>query len=186
LNDLHRTAKPTDRPPPDSIRLQRELTDVGALLRSSLEPLRRQAADLEIDVRVDVLGTPPKLSVDPEKIAWAVTSLVGNALRYVVEGSCSRPGGCIIVHVTHEPRVGEVLVAVHDDGPGISDEKMTSLFHRREGSPHAAGIGLLMVREVAEAHGGRIHVESRCGAADHGTSITLVFPVVETESASAP
>jgi len=159
-----------------SIRVRFEDTDVAALLRSSLRPLIEQAKEQHIELRVETLGDVPKFSVDNEKLAWAVSALVGNALRYVRRGTAERAGGSVLVHVVDEKESGEIAIAVHDDGPGIPEEKLPYLFERRSGAHHAEGLGLLLVRDIVAAHGGRIEVESRTGVEEHGTSISFRIP----------
>jgi signal transduction histidine kinase len=162
-----------------AIPLRREQTDVVGLLRSSLRPLIQQAEEQKIELRVESMGPIPKLRVDPEKLAWGVSALVGNALRYVRRGNGQGPGGSVLVHVQHEEGTPEIAIAVQDDGPGIPREKLPFLFERREGAPHAEGLALSLVRDIVSAHGGRVEVESRTEADDpeeHGTSITLWLP----------
>jgi signal transduction histidine kinase len=154
-----------------------EETDVAALLRSSLAPLIEQAKEQQIELRVATLGAVPKLSIDNEKLAWGVATLVGNALRYVRRGSETRAGGSVLVHIEHIEETNEIAIAVQDDGPGIPKEKLPYLFERRSGAPHVEGLALSLVRDIVTAHGGRIEVESRTGAEEHGTSITIRMPI---------
>ncbi|MDB5215044.1 MAG: Sensory box histidine kinase [Myxococcaceae bacterium] len=158
----------------NSIRVRFEDTDVAALLRSSLTPLIEQAKDQHIELRVETLGDVPRLAVDNEKLAWAVSALVGNALRFVRRGSAERAGGSVLVHIV--PEAKEVAIAIQDDGPGIPKEKLPYLFERRSGAHHAEGLALSLVRDVVAAHGGRIEVESRTGPEEHGTSISIRIP----------
>lgn len=155
-----------------------EETDVPELLSASLRPLVVQAARDAIELHVATMGEIPKLLVDRDKLAWSVTLLVGNALRYVAHGKpAGEPGGSVLVHVTHVGAWGEVAVSVQDDGPGIPDDKLPYLFERRSGAVHAEGLALTLVRQIIAAHGGRIEVESRCDPEVHGTSITIVLPI---------
>jgi signal transduction histidine kinase len=103
----------------------------------------------------------------------ALTSLVDNALSH------EHQGGTVELRVR---RVGsQVSAAVSDDGIGIDPETMATLFTRfSHGSEHTAhhgrmpyGIGLALVREIAQAHGGEIAVES---IQDKGTTFTLTLP----------
>jgi signal transduction histidine kinase len=161
------------------IPLHVEQTDVPELLRASLHPLVEQASRSRIDLRVATLGEVPPLWVDREKLAWSVTALVGNALRYVAHGDVrGEAGGSVVVHVTRA-ETGEDMVAisVQDDGPGIPDDKLPFLFERREGAAYAEGLALSLVRQIVAAHGGRIDVESRRDADEHGTSITMLLPI---------
>ena len=160
---------------PKSILVRFEPTDVPALLRSSLAPLVKQAKDHAIELRVETMGEVRQLPIDPEKLAWGIATLVGNALRYVRRGNAERPGGSVLVQVD-EGHEGHVAIAVQDDGPGIPQEKLPYLFERRSGAPHADGLALSLVRDIVSAHGGRIEVESRTDPEEHGTSITIHLP----------
>jgi signal transduction histidine kinase len=159
----------------DAIPLRRAPCDLERLLSSALEPLRGQARAADVDVRVHAEGLPRELGVDPEKLAWAVTVLVGNALRHVRHGSRILPGGSVEVRLRQQD--GDVLVVVEDDGSGIPADRLPGLFRRDPGRPHAVGLALTLVQDVVAAHGGTIDVASSTGASDHGTRITLRLPV---------
>lgn len=97
--------------------------------------------------------TPVQVRVDPVLVERAVGNLLDNAVKY------SPPGAPIEVSV----RDGEVVVA--DRGPGIAEEDLPRIFDRfyRAATARAkpgAGLGLAIVREAAEAHGGRATAES--------------------------
>jgi signal transduction histidine kinase len=162
--------------PQTSILVRFEEADVAALLRSSLAPLIRQAKEDQIELRVETLGNVPQLVVDPEKLAWGIATLVGNALRYVRRGSAVSAGGSVLVHIVNDDSAPDVAIAVQDDGPGIPEEKLPYLFERRSGAPHAEGLALSLVRDIVSAHGGRIEVESRTDGEERGTSITIFLP----------
>jgi signal transduction histidine kinase len=167
-----------DRPTEGTIPLALEETDLHELLHGSLRPLIEQAARSRIELRVAVLGKVPHLRVDREKLAWSITALVGNALRYVAHGQIGGDaGGSIVVHLTPAEVAGEVAISVQDDGPGIPDDKVPFLFERRSGAVHAEGLALSLVRQIVSAHGGRIEVASRRDPGDHGTSVTILLPV---------
>ncbi len=161
----------------DALPLRREPTDLVARLRSNLEVFQRQAeaADIALNIAVDD-RMPAVVSIDAEKIAWAITALVGNALRYVRRGSSIRPGGTISVQASYNPAPAEVALQVQDDGPGIPPDKLPFLF---SGGPDRSrvGLALLLIREVVEAHGGKIEVLTETEAFRHGTTIRLTLPV---------
>src|SRR5262249_59937176 len=72
----------------DALPLHRAETDVRALLSGSLEVMRRQAKAAGIVLTVDAdQNLPATMPFDGDKIAWATTVLVGNALRYVHQGT---------------------------------------------------------------------------------------------------
>ena len=155
-----------------------EETDVPELLVACLRPLAEQAARYRVELHIATMGEIPKLQVDRDKLAWAVTVLVGNALRYVVHSrTADELGGSVLVHITHIDASSDVSISVQDDGPGIPEERMPYLFERRSGAVHADGLALSLVRQVVAAHGGRIEVESRRDPEVHGTSITIGLPI---------
>jgi signal transduction histidine kinase len=129
-----------------------------------------------VTLRIEIDSLPRVVVLDPEKIAWAVTSLVGSALRHVHEGP-DASGGAIDVHATWDGRRREITIAVTDDGPGIPDDVRDRLFRRATGEPHAVGLTLGIVRDVVAAHGGSIEVATSTDAIDHGTAITLHIPI---------
>jgi two-component system sensor histidine kinase MprB len=109
--------------------------------------------------------TPTKVHVDPVLLERAVSNLLDNAVKY------SPVGAPIEVTV----REGQVIVADH--GPGVADEDMPRIFDRfyraaASRSKPGAGLGLAIVREAAEAHGGRATVES----SPQGARFTLTLP----------
>jgi signal transduction histidine kinase len=161
----------------DAVPLHRLPTDIRNLLRSSLDFLRRQAdaADIALSVRV-VDAVPGAVLLDRGKIAWAVTALVGNALRYVRRGSQTMPGGSIAVLATYEPAARQIVIEVQDDGAGIPPDRLSSLFGGNPESPGTA-LGLTMVRDVVAAHGGTLTVTSSTDAFSHGTTVGFTLPV---------
>jgi signal transduction histidine kinase len=158
-----------------AIPLHRRIVDVHDLLVGAIQLLREQAEALDVELVVD--GTPgaARVSIDPEKIAWAVTTLVGNALRHVRKGSRRTVGGTIGVRIDVQGRW--LRIAVEDDGPGLPEEKLAVLFARTGEVRHGVGLGLLMIRDVVVAHGGDVQVTSRLGAPDHGTSVVMRIPL---------
>lgn len=160
----------------DAIPLRRTPTDLRDLLRSSLATLGEQADSCDVALRVQVDdGVPAAVSLDRAKIAWAITALVGNALRYVRHGSRSMPGGTISVRASHDPDGREVAIVVGDDGPGIAEDRLQTMFSRAPEAP-GAPLALMMVRDVVAAHGGRFAISSDTTHPDHGTKVTLTLP----------
>jgi signal transduction histidine kinase len=95
----------------DALPLRRRPTDLRGLLRSTLEVMQRQAKAFDVALNVEVDRQVPAVVVlDAEKIAWAVTALVGNALRYVRHGSHAMPGGSIAVQVSYNSAGPEATI----------------------------------------------------------------------------
>ncbi len=110
---------------------------------------------------------------DPDRLKQVMLNLVDNALRYTPRG------GTVTLDLLR--RGEEAVFQVRDSGPGIPAEHLPRIFDRfyRVDLPRTRGIGgtglgLAIAREVAEAHGGRIDVESRVG---EGSTFSLVLPV---------
>jgi signal transduction histidine kinase len=154
-----------------AIALHCQPTDVIALLTSSLEPLARHAARQNVELRVDECGEVPPVSIDRNKLAWCVATLAGDALRYLGGVHPAAFGGTIRVHVEHAPNVPEmVAISIYDDGPGLPTTTQPHLVEPRV--IDADGLVLTLIREIVDAHGGRLDV--------NGTRITLHVPVAAT------
>lgn len=160
-------------------------TDLRALFASTTEALSEQARELDVDFRIEAAPELPQIAViDPEKIAWAVATLVGNAFRYVRRGTRRLPGGSIGIALGFDAKTNEITIAVEDDGPGIPADKVPWLFKRQSGTVHAAGLGLRLIHDIVVAHGGSATVESCCEGIEHGTKITLRLPWVKPAQSS--
>jgi signal transduction histidine kinase len=154
------------------IPLVRQDADVGVLLEVATEVMQRQAAahGVRLNIHIDD-NVPTTVHVDRDKVAWAITSLIGSALRHV-----QGPGGLIVVSVSYEATSPSLFVAVRDNGPGISAERLKSFLRRDRWRPGSA-LALLLVEDIAVAHGGRVDVESKSDALDHFTSVRMSIPL---------
>ncbi len=160
----------------DALAIRRTPTDIRALLTSKLDVLMSQAAALDVTLSVVVADdVPAVMHLDPEKVAWAVTTLVGNALRYVRSGSRLMPGGTITVRAGFDPRRSQVAIEVQDDGPGIPADTVARLFKRDGLNVRGAGLALLLIADICAAHGGSVDLRSHTNVSEHGTTIRLLF-----------
>ena len=141
---------------PPSIPVYLEVTSVPGLLVAALRPLQEQARRSRIELHLAALGDVPETAVDREKIAWAVTALVGNAIRYESKDDA---GGSVIVHVTYDDKTSTLGIAVQDDGPGIPDEAVMA------GELGPADLGVDADRQV-EALERKGWIERRAGEDD--------------------
>lgn len=143
-------------------------TDVGDVLERVATRFAERAAGAGI--RLSVQADEVRGRVDPERIQQALENLVDNALRHV------RPGGEIRLEATRG--ADGLRVAVHDDGPGFASELIARAFEPfarddRARGDGGAGLGLAIVRAVAEAHGGRVTAENAAGG---GAVVALTLP----------
>ena len=109
---------------------------------------------------------------DPDRLKQLALNLVDNAIRY------TQAGGTVTIDLVREG--GEAILRVHDTGPGIPAEHLPRIFERfyrvdtlRSRSAGGTGLGLAICRWVAEAHAGRIAVESIVGV---GSTFTVLLP----------
>jgi two-component system phosphate regulon sensor histidine kinase PhoR len=156
----------------ESIPLRRQAVDVGVLLELTTEVMQRQARSLGITLtlRIDD-DVPSTVRLDRDKVAWAITSLVGSALRHV-HGSDRR----VDVHVAWNAARSTLVVGVRDNGPGMSSDHLSMLFKRDAWHPGSA-LALLLVEDIATAHGGGITVKSSTDPAEHFTDVRFTIPV---------
>jgi signal transduction histidine kinase len=143
--------------------VERVRVDLADLVRRAAAPIASQAEDRGVALH---LSLPPGIGVvaDPVKLGWVVVSLMGNALRY------SPAGADIDVEISAQLRAAEISVT--DRGPGLDPEVQGRIFHR-EGGP-----GLLLAREIVEAHGGSIAVASAPG---RGSTFTVSLPAMHDD-----
>ena len=169
-------ARPEAEPSAPSIPLRLRPADVRALLGSSMVVMRSQAAAIDVSLTVSIADdVPGVVRLDPGKIGWSITSLVGNALRYVRRGSRHAPGGAIAVAVSYDRALPALVIEVRDDGPGIVPATASRLFNHDD--PHGpSGLGLLLVHDIVVAHGGTVEVRSPVEPTANGTSIRITVP----------
>ncbi|MEV4757330.1 HAMP domain-containing sensor histidine kinase [Micromonospora sp. NPDC049559] len=115
--------------------------------------------------QVTVTAAPTKVNADPGLLQRAIGNLLDNALRHG-----RRPGDPAVVHITVAG--GRVMVADH--GPGIDVEQARENFDRFRSGGGSSGLGLPIVRWVAQAHGGQLRVYN---AEEGGAIFELVLPV---------
>jgi two-component system sensor histidine kinase KdpD len=123
---------------------------------------------------VEIADGLPLADVDYLLVEQVVSNLLENAARY------TPPGTAVTVRATPVPGGAEVELAVVDHGPGVAEEERERIFDqfyrlRAEGQgPVGTGMGLAIVKGIAEAHGGRIWVEATPGG---GATFVLRLPV---------
>lgn len=141
------------------VQLTLHATDPGEILRYAVDA-NKSAASLRRSsiVSQQLLRAPPVLA-DGEKVAWTLTNLIGNALRYSGEGSE------VTVSVSHTAE--HVEFAVQDHGSGIDQRYAARVFDRYFRIPgtniEGTGLGLAICKEFIEAMGGTIGVTSALG-----------------------
>jgi NtrC-family two-component system sensor histidine kinase KinB len=159
-----------------AIAVQSMPLDLATMARAVIKGFARQAAEKQVQLDSSIDQPAPQIHADPLKLSWVISNLIANALRY------TPAGGKIAVSLSRT-RAGARL-RVSDTGPGIPPEVREHLFERfaqwrvNGSEPGSAGLGLAIAKEIVDAHGGRIFVDSELG---HGTSFTVELPASPEE-----
>jgi signal transduction histidine kinase len=155
---------------------------VSELVDSVLADCRELLEAAGVRVEVDVPAGLPAVLADPEALRRALRNLVENAVKHGGSGKW--------VGLRAWPEARQVAVTVEDRGPGIAREDLPRIFEpffrgrtAAERSIPGSGLGLGIVRHVAEAHGGRVTVGS--GPGGQGTAFTLLLPAAAAPAGAA-
>ena len=153
------------------LQLMPKVTKPIELIDYAINANRVQADKFNCHIEVDYPEKISKLFVDSEKIAWVITNLLSNAIRY------SSENGRVVIGA-RQPDSNEVEIFVKDFGKGIDPRYHESIFDRYFRVPgtkvQGSGLGLSISRDFVEAHNGKLTVESELGK---GSCFTLHFKV---------
>ncbi len=173
----------------------RQLAQMPApvLRECALRAIVKRVADLETRVAVHTTGGPDTvLTADPDQIEQMLINLVRNAAEAALEWP--RPSGDNGQHAStreEEPKVDirwettdkDVVIAIEDNGPGLSNpHNMFVPFYTTKSS--GSGIGLVLSRQIAEAHAGSIELSNR--STGHGCVVRIVLPGMLTGRDPSP
>jgi signal transduction histidine kinase len=152
-----------------ALSLRHEPIDMAVLAIRAADLYREVAEQKRITVGVEASGAAP-MEGDPVRIGQALSNLVDNALKYTPEE------GRVVIATATEP--GSVVVTVSDSGPGVPAGERDAVWRRlyrgdASRSQRGLGLGLTLVRAVAEAHGGSASVGEAPGG---GALFQLRFP----------
>jgi PAS domain S-box-containing protein len=151
-----------------SVKAQRENTE--ELLSDALRTLAPVANEKSLTLRLTAPDDLPDVIADRERIAQALSNLIGNAVKF------SPSGGEIIVRVAILDT--EIVFSVSDKGQGMTPEQLSHAFDRFWQSSRTdrqgAGLGLAIAKGIIDAHGGRIWAESVPGS---GSTFYFTLPI---------
>jgi signal transduction histidine kinase len=130
---------------------------------------RIQDADVQVDVH---MGEVAPLQADPVGLELALTNLLDNAIKY------TPPAGRVTLSVEDEP--SRTIIRVEDTGYGIPSTALDKIFlpfcrldDSLASQQPGSGVGLALVKHIAEAHGGQVTVRS---VLECGSTFTLMLP----------
>jgi signal transduction histidine kinase len=148
-------------------------TDLGELVRTTLEAYRFQIEQNGFAFEEKIAADIPHVNVDREAIARSLLNLVNNALKYSKDQK--------YIGVSLYRSNGSVKLEVADHGIGIAPAEQEKIFEKfyRCGDPlvhntKGSGLGLSLVRHIAQAHGGNVSVES---TPQSGSKFTIALPI---------
>ncbi|MBN1993000.1 MAG: HAMP domain-containing histidine kinase [Anaerolineae bacterium] len=140
-------------------------TDIRDIIRLVVADMRTLATRRKQDIRTYYPQVLPTVHADPVLLRQTMINLIQNAIRH------TSSQGQIIVSVAKND-LG-LLVSVTDDGAGMSVEQRQQLFRRFATEGKGTGLGLLIVKQIAELHGGKVYVDTSLG---QGTTFFMSLP----------
>jgi two-component system sensor histidine kinase SenX3 len=161
------------------------LVDVGVVAAEVLASCQPLASEAHVELESDIPAQLPPVLGDEQALRSAIQNLVTNALKYGADGHWLR----LEVRTRTTRGRAELQVTVSDRGLGVDAADRPHLFDpfyrgRRAIDAHVRGngLGLSLVKRIAEAHGGRVTAESVPGA---GATFRLVVPAMTTTAGAA-
>lgn len=154
--------------------------DIGMLLKQVTEDMTASANEAGVNLSLDIKEIPPHIQGDRRQLERVCVNLVSNAIKFTPKD------GKVSIHAERQGLTAPVPAAapefieirVADTGTGIPEEGAAKLFSKYERAHNTqysgTGLGLAICKQVVEAHGGRIWLESQ---PDKGTTFTLLLPV---------
>ncbi len=158
-----------------------EMTDVAKLIDETMVLLEREMQKYRISVDMDIDENLPEVSVIGNQIQQILMNLLINARQAMSSG------GQLVIKLKQNSQTNSVDLSVRDYGPGIPQDKLRRIFEPfystksgpDESGKGGTGVGLSTCKNIIEAHGGKIRVESSVGK---GTCFTLMLPMEKQKS----
>ncbi len=171
LNELLDVAKMEDR-----------TTKALKLELQPILPLLKSVADTFIissnynRVLLQCADDLPDFYFDAQKVERAISNCLSNAYKFSPSTSVVK----MFARLQKTAVGDEISISVQDEGMGMTEEQLSHVFEKfyradRSGHIPGTGLGMVLVKEIVEAHGGRVEIRSEYGV---GTTVTLHFPVV--------
>ncbi len=158
----------------ERLSLSADACSLGEVCDSALDIVRGEAKRKGIALAFHGPAAPVRFVGDARRVRQVLVNLLSNAVKF------TPPGGSVELSASGDEEAGEVRLEVRDTGPGIASEDLPKLFQpftqldTRLAREHAGtGLGLALVRSLAELHGGRADVESEPG---RGSRFRVAFP----------
>jgi len=151
------------------------------LISSVVEEFRLLASERDVSIGYEVFGFNGQVMLDSESIKQVIRNILSNAMKF------SPDGGTIEVKVCYEEN--KLLVSVSDEGPGIPEDELESVFDKfvqsseTKSGAGGTGLGLAICQEIMTAHKGRIRAENRL---EGGAVFSIEIPLCESSDIRKP
>lgn len=146
------------------IQMDFDAYSINDIVMHAANSFKIQAKDKNVHIKVDVKEHLSKVKADFNKISWVLTNLIGNALRYVPRDGTGK------IEINAKETANKILVCVADNGQGIPEEYQQKIFEKfiqindgSGGNTGGTGLGLAISKEIVNAHGGEIWLQSQLG-----------------------
>jgi cell cycle sensor histidine kinase DivJ len=162
------------------LELHRERVGTALMVRECVELLEERAGSAGIKLATDLYSAPHSVDADKRALKQILLNLLSNAIKF------TPAGGTITISVRREGEFG--AFAVSDTGVGIAAADLRRIGNpfvqlgNNDGSHPGTGLGLALVRALAEMHGGMLRIESVEG---EGTTATVTIPVTASQAVAA-
>jgi signal transduction histidine kinase len=153
--------------------MKQEPIDIGRLVSLAVKTAAQKGEERGVMVTVAADNNLPLVQGDPQKIGWVIHQLLDNAVKFTPSG------GHVLAHLNEEG-ASLVMISITDSGIGIPSDRLQEIFepfHQLDGSSTrragGTGLGLSLVRQIIEAHGSLLDVQSM-----EGKGTTFRFPLL--------
>lgn len=154
----------------DSVRTKPPHAEMVGVRELLTQTLRKLSIPSSVMVKLDIPETLPPLQVDPLQILQVFRNLISNGVEAMPEG------GALEIQAVEDEAAKSIAVNVRDNGIGMSPEQLGKLFQPLfTTKARGIGLGLVVVKNLTEANGGRVEVQSELGK---GTTFSITLPVV--------
>ena len=155
----------------DSVRTKPPQPEVVGVAELIQQTLRKCTVPPSVTVKLDIPATLPPLRADAQQIHQVLRNLISNGVEAMPEG------GTLKIGASADAPTGAITLSVRDSGSGIAPEMLSKLFQPLfTTKARGIGLGLVVVKNLTEANGGKVDVQSEPGK---GTAFTITLPEAE-------
>ncbi len=149
------------------VRIFRQKVSIADVIQSTLKLMERQASAHSVEIHLQMDAGLPQVSIDPDQINQVLLNLLLNAVEAMPQG------GAVEIRAAQDQ--DRLVIQISDSGAGIAETDLSRIFDPYfTTKPTGTGLGLPIVHNIVEAHGGDIRIESHSGK---GAVVTIRLPI---------